>query len=162
MADVTTWAMFFDDEEAAAFLPTFGLSSSHERAKYWIQRQLDRYKENSLGLQALINIKTKQFIGQCGLVKQEVDEQIEIEVGYHIFKQFWGQGYAPEAARLFIEYAFAHNLADSIISIIDIRNIKSQIVADKNGLKREKRIKWNNSDVYIYRIRSINHKQKML
>lgn len=162
MADVTTWAMFFDDEEAAAFLPTFGLSSSHERAKYWIQRQLDRYKENSFGLQALIDKKTNQFVGQCGLVKQEVDEQIEIEVGYHIFKQFWGQGYAPEAAKLFIEYAFENNLADSIISIIDIGNIKSQIVADKNGLKREKRIKWNNNDVYIYRISSISHKQKML
>jgi ribosomal-protein-alanine N-acetyltransferase len=154
--DISTWANFFNDKEAAEFLPTFGLSSNLERATYWIQRQLTRYKENNLGLQALIDKKTNEFVGQCGLIKQEVDGQIEIEVGYHIFKRLWGQGYAPEAAKLFIEYAFNTNLTDSVISIIDIQNIKSQIVADKNGLKREKQIKWSGVDVFIYRISKQN------
>lgn len=151
--DILTWADFFNDKEAVEFLPTFGLSSNLERAEYWIQRQLNRYKENNFGLQALIHKKTNEIVGQCGLLKQEVDGQIEIEVGYHIFKKLWGQGYAPEAAKLFIEYAFKNDLADSVISIIDIQNIKSQIVADKNGLKKEKQTKWSGIDVFIYRIR---------
>lgn len=150
--DILIWADFFSDKEAVEFLPTFGLSSNLERATYWIQRQLSRYKENNFGLQALIDKKTKEFVGQCGLIKQEVDGQIEIEVGYHIFKRFWGQGYAPEAAKLFIDYAFNNNLTDSVISIIDIQNIRSQIVAEKNGLKREKQTKWQEKDVFIYRV----------
>ncbi|MDQ3847806.1 MAG: GNAT family N-acetyltransferase [Thermoproteota archaeon] len=150
--DYLIWADFFNDKEAIEFLPTFGLTSALDRAKHWVERQLTRYKEKQFGLQALINKETKEFIGQCGLVKQEVDGEAEIEVGYHIFKKYWGNGYATEAARVFIDYALQNNLTNSIISIIDIRNIKSQRVADKNGLTREKQIKWSGSDVYIYRI----------
>jgi RimJ/RimL family protein N-acetyltransferase len=45
-----------------------------------------------------------------------------------------------------------------VISIIDIRNNNSQIVAEKNGLKREKQIKWLEIDVFIYRIENANWK----
>lgn len=151
--DIIIWTDFFKNKEAIEFLPSFGMDTIEERAKYWIDKQLTRYKENKFGLQALIDKNTNDFIGQCGLIKQEVDGQIEIEVGYHVFKKFWGQGYAPEAARIFIDYAFKNNLTDSVISIIDIRNIKSQKVAIKNGLKREKQTKWLDLDVFIYRIR---------
>ena len=150
--DITVWAEFFKDKEAIEFFPTLGLTSNEERAKHWVDKQLNRYVENRFGLQALIEKKTGNFIGQCGLITQEVDGKMEIEVGYHIFKKYWGQGFAPEAARLFIDYAFKNNLTASVISIIDTRNIKSQRVADKNGLIREKETKWSNQDVYIYRI----------
>lgn len=150
--DIEVWARFFSDKEAVEFFPTFGFSSNSDQAKQWIERQLARYKENRFGLQALIDKKTNAFIGQCGLIKQDVAGTVEIEVGYHIFKKYWGQGYAPEAAKRFIDYGFENNLADSIISLIDIRNIKSQRVADKNGLAREKQVRWSGVDVYIYRI----------
>ncbi|MDQ3072321.1 MAG: GNAT family N-acetyltransferase [Bacteroidota bacterium] len=119
-----------------------------------ISKQLDRYADQRFGLQAIIDKKSNTFIGQCGLLAQEVDGRSEIEVGYHVFKKYWGQGYAPEAARLFITYAFKNNLADSVISIIDVENIRSQKVAEKNGLKVDKQIKWvNGEDAYIFRIK---------
>ena len=77
----------------------------------------------------------------------------EIEVGYHVLKKFWGQGYATEAAKLFIDYAFKNELANSIVSVIDVENFKSQKVAKKNGLTIDKKTKWlDHEDVYIYRI----------
>jgi ribosomal-protein-alanine N-acetyltransferase len=152
--DHKAWAGFFKDKEAVEFFPAFGPGSDEDRSKHWINRQLNRYMDKRFGLQALIDKRTGQFIGQCGLISQEVEGEAEIEVGYHLFKQFWGQGYAPEAARLFINYAFVNNLAASVISIIDIRNTKSQRVADKNGLTREKQTRWSNLDVYIYRIQN--------
>lgn len=86
----------------------------------------------------LFTKKTNEFIGQCGITKQEVDGKIKIEVGYHVFKKYLRQGYAPEAVKLFIDYAFENAIASSLISIIDIRNINSQIVADKKrALKRK-------------------------
>src|SRR5690606_2168803 len=131
------------DKEAIEFLPNPGNASVEERAKFWIDKQLKRYADNEFGLQALIDKKTKRFVGQCGLLKQTVDEQSEIEVGYHIFKKYWGQGYAPEAARLFIDYAFQNNITNSVISIISVNNLKSQRVADKNALIREKQSTWS-------------------
>ena len=150
--DVDSWTEFFKDPEAIALFPTFGLNSIEERANHWIERQITRYREHRYGLQMLIHKETGDCIGQCGLMAQEVDGVLELEVGYHILKKYWGYGYAPEAARLFLGFAFNHDLADSVISIIDIRNIKSMRVADKNGLRREKQTRWLDLDVFIYRI----------
>jgi [ribosomal protein S5]-alanine N-acetyltransferase len=150
--DIQPWTSFFEDKDAIQYFPWIANDTSEERSRQWIERQLARYKENRYGLQALINKETKEFVGQCGLITQEVDGKKELEVGYHVFKKYWGQGYAPEAAKAFFEYGFKHQQAPSIISLIDIRNIKSQRVADKNGLKREKQIRWLEMDVFVYRM----------
>lgn len=155
--DTTIWEAFFKDKEAIEFFPDY-TKSDKERAAEWIDRQLTRYDENRYGLQALIDKKTNAFIGQCGLLEQEVDGKKEIEVGYHIFKKYWGQGYAPEAARLFIDYAFLNMLTDTVISIIHSKNLKSQRVADKNGLVKDNQTNWLDLDVFIYRINKENWK----
>lgn len=93
--DIKPWTDFFNDKEALEFMIDNGLTISEEKAKFWIGRQLLRYEEKRFGLQALIDKETNEFIGQCGLMSQDVDGVIELEVGYHIFKKHWGQGYAP-------------------------------------------------------------------
>jgi RimJ/RimL family protein N-acetyltransferase len=150
--DVDVWVKFFEDKDAVEFLPNIGFPTTKDRAKHWIEKQLSRYSENRYGLQALIHKDTNEFIGQCGLLMQEVDGEQKVEVGYHIFKKYWGQGYAPEAAKLFIDYGFNTNQADSIISIINIGNTRSQKVALKNGLTKLKQTKWSSLDVFIYQI----------
>ncbi len=152
---ILPWADFFKDKEAIEYFPLFD-GTDLERSKSWMERQLMRYTENHYGMQALVDKKSNEFIGQCGLLAQEVDGINELEVGYHIFKRHWGQGYAPEAARLFINFAFENDLTDSMISIIHVNNLRSQRVADKNGLTREKQTKWLDLDVYIYRVNKRN------
>lgn len=149
--DLPYWADFFKDKEAIALFPPME-GSAEQKAEAWINRILQRYMDKRFGLQAIFEKETNTFIGQCGLLLQEVDGTTEVEVGYHILKKYWGKGYAPEAAKLFIDYAFKNELASSVISIIDKRNTKSQRVADKNGLLLEKETKWSGIDVYIYRI----------
>jgi [ribosomal protein S5]-alanine N-acetyltransferase len=153
-ADILPWTKFFNDPDALEFLPIFGFNSSEEKAAFWIDKQLTRYREKKFGLQALIDKSTNSFIGQCGLIKQVVDDVEEVEVGYHIYKQYWGLGYASEAAKLFIDYAFANQLSGSVISLIATGNLKSQRVAEKNGLAREKQTTWSGHDVFIYRLHS--------
>ncbi len=150
--DTAAWAHFFADKEAVALFPDFGLTTHEARASHWIEKTLARYADNRYGLQALIEKSSNNFVGQCGLLAQEVDGIYELEVGYHIFKKYWGQGFAPEAAKIFIDFAFKYNLSDSIISIIDIRNVNSQRVAEKNGLTRGKQTRWMDLNVYIYRM----------
>ena len=50
------------------------------------------------------------------------------------------------------DYAFEKNLCNSLISIIDVRNIASQKVAEKIGMRRIKQVKYYSLDVDIYRI----------
>lgn len=150
--DISVWAKFFECEECVQFFPTFDLNTPEERATHWIEKQLGRYKENRFGLQALIHKETGEFIGQCGLLAQDIDGIIEIEIGYHIFRQHWGKGYATEAAKLFKQYAFDNNLCQSLVSIIHVDNVLSQKVAERNGMKRDKLIKFFDAEHYLYRI----------
>lgn len=153
--DVHAWSEFFAHPEAIRFLfiDALGLPTNKDVAQHMIQKQLDRYAENRYGLQKLVHRVTGEFIGCCGLLLQELDGQKEIEVGYHIFPAYWGQGYATEAAKYFIDLAFNSNQTDRVISIIDFENYASIRVAEKNGLSLYSRTTWiNNEPVAIYRI----------
>jgi [ribosomal protein S5]-alanine N-acetyltransferase len=150
--DKGIWARFFNDALVGEFFPNPEKKTDSERADEWIDKQIKRYAEERYGLQALIEKETGNFVGQCGMLLQEVDGLHELEVGYHIFPEFRGMGYAAEAARLFLNYAFQNKQSGSVISIIHKNNLRSQRVAEKNGLKRGKETGWNTIPVYIYRI----------
>lgn len=144
MNDAVAWAAFFAHPEAIRFLfiETLGLPTKEAVAHHMIQKQLERYAEHRYGLQKLVHRETGEFIGCCGLLLQEVDGQNEIEVGYHIFPAFWNQGYATEAAKCFIDFAFNTHQTQRVISIIDDENQASIRVAEKNGMRLLKRTTW--------------------
>lgn len=150
--DYKAWSEFFEDDEATELFPDSDFQTNDEIAKHWIDKQMLRYKNKAYGLQALIDKQTNEFIGLCGLITQTVDDKPEVEVGYHILKKHWGKGLATEVSKLFLDFAFQNKQTNSVVSIIDKRNIRSEKVVIKNGLKREKETIWSGIEVYIYRI----------
>ena len=104
------------------------------------------------GMNVLIDKGSGEFVGQCGLLVQNVDEQEELEVGYSLMPEFRGLGYALEAAQKCRDFAFQNQLADSLISIIHPDNIASQNVALKNGMKLSKQTIYSGMSVKVYRI----------
>ena len=64
----------------------------------------------------------------------------EVNISYGIERQYWGKGYATEAAIKCKEFAFENNFADSIISIIHPDNTPSEKVALNNGMKLHKKV----------------------
>lgn len=147
---------FFESEEAMQFF--FPNLPPEKFCRYWINKQLDRYDKYNLGLCALIDIKSKKLIGQCGLLNQELDKIEELEIGYSLLPAYWGKGYATESSNTMKEFAFNNNLVDSLISIIHINNINSQKVAVRNGMEIYKTTKHHDLNVHIYRI----HKSKWI
>ena len=149
--DVSEWMEFFGSDKALEFLPFE--KNNKDQCADWINRQIFvRYPLDDLGLYAVIEIESGKLIGQCGLLRQEVDGKEELEIGYHLIPRFWKKGYATEAAVAFKNFAFQNNLAESLISIIHIDNINSQKVAERNGMKQEKQTVFREMPIYIYRI----------
>jgi RimJ/RimL family protein N-acetyltransferase len=91
-----------------------------------------------------------ELIGDCGRILQEVEGTNYVEVGYHVRRDLWGNGYATEAARACMEYAFAKLGVARVISMIRPENMQSRRVAEKNGLSCEKIIFWRGYDHCIY------------
>jgi RimJ/RimL family protein N-acetyltransferase len=152
--DHKNWKPFFQDPAACRFIPDRGIKDPGERAIHWVNRQIERYAQHSYGLHALLDRKTNRFMGQCGLLTQEIDGAEEVEIGYHLLPEFRGRGLATEAAKAFRDYAFDQMLTDTLVSIIDKDNLSSQKVANRNGMKAGKPVSWQNMDVIIYRIDS--------
>jgi RimJ/RimL family protein N-acetyltransferase len=122
-------------------------------ATEWFDNQLWRYDNNKGGINVLIHRQTNQLIGWCGLIIQNVDGQEELEVSYSIMPSHWKLGYATEAAKTCIDFAFKNNLSDTLISIIHVNNIESTRVAIKNGLALERETTYHNNPVHIFRIK---------
>ncbi len=131
--DVPVWLEYCKDPVATKFTALPG-KTPEELAQFFIERTMQRYAEGRYGLQALISKESGEFVGQCGLLLQNVNGVDEVEIGYHLLPRFWGKGYASEAAQLFRDYGFENNVAASIISIIDPGNAASQKVAERNGM----------------------------
>jgi ribosomal-protein-alanine N-acetyltransferase len=108
---------------------------SRAQVDEWIVRNQRRYSNGETGLWAMVLKKTGEMIGDCGLVWKEVEGERLIEVAYHVRRDHWGNGYAPEAARACIGFAFKERELDRVISLIRPENTQSRRVAEKNGLR---------------------------
>jgi RimJ/RimL family protein N-acetyltransferase len=116
----------------------------------WIERNRSRYLSDGYGLWAMILKGSGELIGDCGCFLRDVDGRDDIEIGYHVRRDLWGNGYATEAARACMQYAFIKLGVDRVISLIRPENLQSIRVAEKNGLTREKIIFWREYEHCIY------------
>lgn len=150
LEDVEWWMDYINSPDAIRFMP-FTLGSRTDCIAM-IQRSLDRYAEDGSGLHAVELRSTGEPIGQCGLLTQVVDGAHELEIGYHLLPQHWGQGYAAEAAIACKRFATERGLAPSVISLIDEGNHRSQAVARRNGMACEKRTVHRGVPAQVFRI----------
>ncbi len=102
----------------------------------WLERQLERYRENGFGLMAVILKATNELIGQTGITLQDWNGRHVPEIGYIFNKAHWHMGYAIEAAAACKQYAFESLGLAEVYSIIRDNNIPSQKVAIRNGMKK--------------------------
>lgn len=77
-------------------------------------------------------LETGELAGCCGL-RPCREEAGAYEMGVHFRKKFWGQGYALEAARRVIEYAFCSVNAKKLFAGHHPENLRSSSLLKKLG-----------------------------
>lgn len=148
--DVDALALVLSDPETMRFYPApFNRNGLEE----WITRNRRRYTENGHGLWAMILKPSGELVGDCGLTVQSVDDANEVEIGYHVRRDMWGQGLATEAARACRDFGFARLNVERLISLIRPENLPSRRVAEKNGMSVWKEIMWRDLPHLVYAIR---------
>jgi RimJ/RimL family protein N-acetyltransferase len=124
----------------------------------WIRRNRARYRDCGFGLWAMLLKDSGELIGDCGCfvrVFEELGGNAEFELGWHVRRDLWGRGYATEAARCCIDYAFSSLGAERIIALVRPENKSSCRVAEKSGMNCEKIIFWRGYDHCIYAKRRV-------
>ncbi len=150
--DFETWLSFCEDRDIMQYFAFQETDSAAVICRKWFDKIYWRYENQLGGMNVLIEKSSGEFIGQCGLLIQTVDEQEELEIGYSLMPQARGSGYALEAAKKCRDLAFQNDFSDSIISIIHPDNFASQQVAIKNGMQLLKQTSFHGLPVNVYRI----------
>ena len=124
---------------------------SLEEARIFLQNYTD-YKRNGYG-RWLVQLRSNcEPIGWCGL---KLHEDGTVDLGYRFKKEFWGKGYATEAARSCLIYGFKALNIKEIVARILPQNEASIALALRLNMKFWKTGEcegWN--DTHYYRIGS--------
>jgi ribosomal-protein-alanine N-acetyltransferase len=94
---------------------------------------------NGYGLWALEVRDTGEFIGFTGLqwIPFEAHFTPALEVGWRLARPAWGHGYATEAAREAVRFAFAEAGIAELVSMTVPANVRSQAVMRRLGMVRD-------------------------
>jgi RimJ/RimL family protein N-acetyltransferase len=81
------------------------------------------------GMCAMLWKPTGEMIGSAGL--QPLDGTDDIEVGYSMIKEYWGQGIGTEAARAWLMHGFTNHGLDRIVAVAQTENWPSRRIMEK-------------------------------
>ena len=116
----------------------------------WLDWCIRSYAENGFGLWALELKETGEFIGDCGISLQNIDGEILHEIGYHINKRHWRQGYAKEACTAVKAWFFENTNHDRVYSYMNKENVPSYSTARANGMRLLKEYNDGEEDLLVY------------
>jgi ribosomal-protein-alanine N-acetyltransferase len=152
--DIGALARVLSDPETMRFYPA---PFDRTEVADWIERNRRRYEDDGHGLWAMVLKSSAELIGDCGLVRQNIDGNDEIEIGYHVRRDLWRQGLATEAAQACRNYGFNQLEVDRLISLVRPENLPSRRIAEKIGMAIWKEIVWRGLDHYVYAIQRTEH-----
>ena len=126
--DAGAWhAIYVDAEEVWYGAPR----SSFEENRAKFERQIAHHEEHGFGM-CTVEL-AGETIGAAGL--QHLEGGPEVEVGYRFLKEYWGQGFATEAARASIDFGFDEIGLERIVAVALEANVASRRVLEKCGLR---------------------------
>ncbi len=112
--------------------------------------QIGTWALRGLGLWTAVERATGEVVGRTGLWWEP--GWPGIEAVWFIIPSRWGRGYAPEAARAALRFAFENHDADRVVSVIRPDNIQSIRVAEKIGESFDHTEHLHGADKSVYAI----------
>lgn len=115
-------------------LPDPPPSQQEQREDTWrvIATFLGHWALRGYGQWALVRTSDGRFVGRAGLWNPE--GWPGVEVGWLVDPELWGRGYASQAGRAAVDFAFDRLHLDEIVSVTLPHNTRSRRVMDKVGL----------------------------
>ena len=98
---------------------------------------------------------TGDFIGFVGLNEPRFEAHFTpaVEIGWRLARGAWGHGYATEAARAVLAYAFDELQLDEVVSFTTVENWRSRRVMERIGMSYDPAGDFDHPNVTDERIR---------
>ena len=123
-----------------------------EKVERSIKYQTAHWEKFGYGQLAVTLRDSLQLIGWCGL--EFLPDTNETEVGYLLSGEFWGKGYATEAAKVSVHFGLNEIGLKEIIGLTDPLNIASQRVLEKSGMAFTRRQVYFGMEMFRFAIQA--------
>ncbi len=143
--DIEPMVEFFADEESRFYGGPLDKPEAWRRAATYAGQWL----LNGYGEWALESKETGQFVGFCG--PWHPPDLPEPEIAWALLPDYYGNGYASEAAKRALRYVY-HDLGwPTVMSLIEAENVASIRLAERLGARFERDYKEHGWNARIYR-----------
>lgn len=106
-----------------------------KEVKQSLENIIAHHQKHGFSFGSVFEKTSKLLIGQAGLCYLGNDDsQPEIEVGYRLKKQHWGNGYATELTKALITWGFNNLTVDKLVAVARLENKRSCRVLEKAGM----------------------------
>ncbi len=106
-----------------------------------LSRMISRQETDGFCFPVVEDKQTGVFLGFCGLgvLDRSVDWPFEgeVEIGWRLISNVWGQGIATEAARIWLGFGFDILGFDEVLGCTSARNFRSLAVMQRLGMVRD-------------------------
>jgi RimJ/RimL family protein N-acetyltransferase len=147
--DRDAYTEIFGDGEVMRYIGA-GRTVAPEDVPRSIERMLRHWDRHEIGLFSVVRKEDERLIGRTGYLlwdaarwvsamHEDLEGDLELEIGWTFARAFWNRGYATEAAIACRDLAFGDFGRERFISLIARENVASIRVAEKIGetLERE-------------------------
>lgn len=160
--DLDELARFLTDRETMRHIGGGG-TRTRDQARETLGRMIQSFDARGYGQLAVERKEDGAFLGRCGLlvwdpetwtITEKADGPLEVEVGYLLGREHWGNGYATEAATAVRDWALSELGLERLICLIYPDNVRSIRVAEKLGMEPEDEIVIFGNRVTRYALRA--------
>lgn len=142
--------------------PLFAAMGRDPRVMTWFPALLTRYESDSLvegqarqiaatglGFWPFETLSDNRFIGFTGLKPVTIKSPIhgEVEIGWRLAREFWGRGFALEAARAALHVAFVERGLPSVVAMTVPGNERSWGLMERLGMVRREDLDFGHPDL---------------
>ncbi|MEV7023827.1 GNAT family N-acetyltransferase [Kitasatospora sp. NPDC093558] len=133
--DLEPWAAMNADPEIREHL---GDLLTRDQADASVARYEAAFEARGYGWWAVEVRATGRFAGFAGLDDIDEDAPVDgVEIGWRLARSAWGHGYATEAARAVLGYAFDTLALPEVLAITTATNHRSQAVMRRLGMTHD-------------------------
>jgi RimJ/RimL family protein N-acetyltransferase len=131
-ADLDAYAAIAADPQVMA---TLGPVKTREQSAALIADLQDGAARDGHTFWAVERREDSRLIGHAGLVRGKPPQiEGELEIGWTLASDCWGKGYASEAARAALDWAWANRPGEPVIAITSVINARSRAVMERLGM----------------------------
>ncbi len=130
---------FFELNTHPLVVESLGSSPTREQSDDMIDRYGAEMEREGWGLWAVEVAGGSPFVGMVGLhrVRPELPFAPAVEVGWRLHPDWWGHGYATEAAAASLRFGFCEGGLEEIVAFTTTLNARSQAVMERIGMTHD-------------------------